>query len=73
MFTVAPPMPEKPKRKDKAVKIARDLAAKAKIIADTRGISIAEYLSELLRPHVLKDWPKALRQLDTPPDEAAHN
>ena len=62
-------MPEKKrKRKDKAVKIARDLAAKAKVIADTRGISIAEYLSDLLRPLVQKDWPKAVREMDTPPD-----
>lgn len=74
MFPVAPPMPEKkPKRKDKAVKIERGLATKAKIIADARGISAAEYLSELLRPHILKDWPKAIKELDAPPDAAGHN
>jgi hypothetical protein len=53
-------------RNDKAVKIARDLATKAKVIADTLEISIAEYLSDILRPHIEKDWPKALKRLDGP-------
>lgn len=52
------------KRNDKAVKISRDLAVKAKVIAETRGISIAEYLTDLLRPMVERDWPKALKKID---------
>ncbi len=48
------------KRNDKAVKIDRTLATKAKMIAESRGISVAEYLSGLLRAPIEKDWPKAI-------------
>lgn len=59
-------MPKK-SRDDKTVKIDRVLAAKAKLIAEANGISVAEYLSELLRPHIDKDWPKAVKSLDRQP------
>jgi hypothetical protein len=59
----------KPKRQDKAVKIARDIATKAKLIAETRGQTVAEYLSGLLRPLVERDWPKAVRQIEQPPED----
>jgi hypothetical protein len=64
----APPMPrrDKPKRDDKAVKIDRGLAMKSKLIAETRRITVAEYLSELLRAPIDRDWQKAARQLGTP-------
>ncbi len=54
------------RRNDKAVKIARDLATKAKVIAETSDpqLTIAEYLSGLLRPLIERDWPKALRRLE---------
>lgn len=64
---VAAPMahPPKPKRNDKAVKIERDLAVKASVIAEQLGYdSMAEYLSDLLRPLIERDWPKALKTLD---------
>lgn len=56
--------PKPTRRDDKAVKIARDLAVKAKLISESKGMTIAEYLSGLLRPHIDKDWPKALGALD---------
>ena len=56
--------PSKKPRNDKAVKIRRVLANKAKIIAETKGIPIAEYLSDLLEAQIEKDWPKALAVLD---------
>jgi hypothetical protein len=59
---------DKHKRSDKAVKIARDLAVKAKMIAETRNITIAEYLSGLLRPLIEKDWPRAVQQLNDSDD-----
>jgi len=76
MPPVAEPMPKqnKPKRDDKAVKIERALATKAAIIAEQLGFdSMAEYLSEKLRPHIEQDWPKALKKLDagTSPDSPA--
>jgi hypothetical protein len=64
MLAVAMPRSNKPKRNDKAVKIDRDLAVKAKVIADQLGFSsAAEYLSGLLRPLIERDWPKALKKL----------
>jgi hypothetical protein len=57
-------MSDEKKRNDKAVKIARDLATKAKVIAESRGITIADYLSPLLRPHIEKDWPKAIKAIE---------
>jgi hypothetical protein len=58
------PRTGRPKRDDKAVKIARDLAVRAKMIADTQGITIAEYLSGLLRPLIERDFPRAMKRLD---------
>ncbi len=55
---------ESKKRNDKAVKIAKDLATKAKVIAESRGISAAEYLSDILRPRIEKDWPGAIKAID---------
>jgi hypothetical protein len=64
--TAEPTMPKssKPKRDDKAVKIDRGVALKAKMIADTRKITVAEYLSDLLRPLVDRDFPPALKSLN---------
>ena len=50
-----------PKRNDKTVKIERDLGTMAGLIAETKGISTAEYLSKLLRPLIERDWPKAVQ------------
>ena len=56
----------KPKRNDKAVKIERRLADKAAVIAKQLGYeSMAEYLSDLVRPGIEKDWPKALKKLES--------
>ena len=72
------PMPKKPgpPRDDKAVKIERDLAVKAGVIAEQFGFdSIAEYLSALLRPPIEKDWPEALKRLESsrPKSEKKHS
>lgn len=62
---VPPKMPKKKQRRDdQAVKLDRRLVAKAQLIAKVRGISVAEYLSELVRPHIEKDFPKALSSLN---------
>ncbi len=58
----------KPKRDDKAVKIDRDLARRGKFIADSLGMTLAEYLSGLLKAPIDRDWQKALKQRqDLPP------
>jgi hypothetical protein len=58
------------KRQDKAVKIERILATKAKMIAESRGISVAEYLSDLLRAPIERDWPKAIKAIDAQSEKA---
>lgn len=50
-------------RNDRAVKIASDVAQKAKIVADVRGLTITEYLTELLRPLVERDLGPAIQQI----------
>jgi predicted HicB family RNase H-like nuclease len=44
------------KRNDRPVKIDASVYRKAQIVAAGKGISLAEYLSELLRPLVNKDY-----------------
>jgi hypothetical protein len=43
-------------RNDLAVKLDADVAKKAKHVAINRGITLAEYLSELVRPLVERDF-----------------
>lgn len=55
--------PTMPKRNDLAVKIDSSIVLKAKMIASKRSITMAEYLSELLRPHVDRDYAKLGEQI----------
>ena len=55
-------MPRKTKRDDEPVKLDRKVLAVARIVAATKGISLAEYLSETLRPIVQKDHDDYIRQ-----------
>jgi hypothetical protein len=43
------------KRKDVAVKIDVEVIAEAKMVAASRGVTLAEYLSDMLRPIVRRD------------------
>lgn len=54
---------EKPKRDDAAVKIDRTLTDKAKFVASRKGVTMAEYLSELIRAPVERDFTKAIREM----------
>ncbi len=51
--TGRPPTSE---RDDIVVKLDRAVAAQARYIAETRGISMAEYLTEALRPIAARDF-----------------
>jgi hypothetical protein len=51
-------------RDDKTVKLDRAVVHKAKFIADIRGQSLAEYLTEIVKPIVDRDWPKALKRMN---------
>jgi hypothetical protein len=55
--------PEKGKRDDVAVKIDRTLADKAKLVASRRGLTLAEYLTELNRPAIERDFAKVIREM----------
>jgi hypothetical protein len=58
-------MPKKkgPRRDDQAVKIERAIAQQAKFIADRRDLTLGEYLSELLRADVRRDWEKEVKKM----------
>ena len=51
-------------RGDVSIKFDKILARKAKAISDARGISRAQYLSELARPMIDKDYAKLMRELE---------
>ena len=48
--------PKTSTRDDVAVKLDRKLVEKARQVADLRGISLAEYLSEIARDQVDRDF-----------------
>jgi hypothetical protein len=55
------------KRNDVQVKVDAQVATHARMVAAARGITIAEYVSELLRPLVLRDLEiETKRQLKGP-------
>lgn len=51
------------KKENTSVKLATDVWRKAKVIAHSKGVHMSTYLSDLLRPLVNKDYPKALQKL----------
>jgi hypothetical protein len=55
--------PEKPGGEGTVVRMASDLVAKAKYLAAQRGIPLSDYLSELLRPVIEREFRKAGREL----------
>jgi hypothetical protein len=56
--------PKKPSGKGKAVRIDPDLASKARIVALRRAIPLSDYLSEVLRAPITRDYRKTLQELD---------
>lgn len=51
--------PATSERDDVTVKIDRKVKSKAQYVADQRGIPLAEYLSEIVRPVAERDFAKA--------------
>jgi Meiotically Up-regulated Gene 113 (MUG113) protein len=45
-------------------RIAPDLASKARLIVGDRGVDLSEYLSEILRPRITKDYAAMIRKLE---------
>jgi hypothetical protein len=50
-------------RNDLAVKMAADIVKKAKHVAINRGITLAEYLSERVRPLVEQDFEQEMTKM----------
>lgn len=48
-------------RDDISVKMDRATVARARFVADVKGISLAEYLTEAARPVIQKDFEKATK------------
>jgi hypothetical protein len=46
------------------VRIASDLASKARLIVGDRGVDLADYLSDILRPRIMKDYAAMIRKLE---------
>ena len=54
---------DKFKRDDVAVKLDRELTDKAKLVASRKRITLAEYMTELSRPTIEKDFAKVIREM----------
>jgi hypothetical protein len=49
-------------RDDITVKVDRKVAARARFVAESRGLTLAEYFSEILRPVVERDFERTLKE-----------
>ena len=56
--------PKSSDRQDVSIKFDRVLAGRARLIAQGRGIPMAEYLSESARPIIDRDYSKLMRELE---------
>ncbi len=54
--------PKTSTRDDVVARIDRGVIAKARYVAETRKVPLAEYLSEILRPVVMRDFEKTTKQ-----------
>jgi hypothetical protein len=54
---------DKSRRDDIAVKVDRTLADKARFVASRRGMTLAEYLTGLIRNPVERDFAKEIREM----------
>lgn len=52
------------KRDDVAVKIDRTLVSMAKFVANRRGVTLAEFVTDMLRPGVEREWGKEVKKIE---------
>jgi hypothetical protein len=57
--------PKKAKRDDVAAKVDRTIIHKAKFVAERKGVTLAELLSELLKNPVEREFLKAVREAES--------
>ncbi len=60
----------RPKRNDLGVKIEADIVRKARTLCDWKDIVMAQYLSDILRDQVNRDFDKFRREIN--PDTKRH-
>lgn len=58
------PKPEGVKRDDTTMKVDRFVAERARIAASFKGLSLSEYVSEILRPIVNRDIQEGYRKME---------
>ena len=58
--------PKTSERQDVSIKFDKQLAGMARLISQGRGKSMAEYLEDLTKPLIEKDYAKLLRELAPP-------
>lgn len=63
MTQVLASMTDKAKPEDKAVKIERLIAERAQTVSKAKGITIREYLSDMVREQVNRDYTVTLQKL----------
>ena len=56
--------PKSSDRQDVSIKFDKVLAGRARLISQGRGVSMAEYLSEAVRPIIDRDYAKLMRKLE---------
>ena len=62
--TLMPRRKNQSKRNDRAVKIDAEVVGQAKHVCEHRGISLAEYLSSILKLPVAADFEKFKREIN---------
>lgn len=58
---------EVPPLQDACIKFDKTLAGKARLISQGRGITMTEYLTEMTRPIIDRDYAKLMRELEGGP------
>jgi hypothetical protein len=61
---MAKTQPKRRRRDDMTVKIDRGIGSRAKMVAAARKITLAEYLSEITRATVDRDFAKEMRHIE---------
>lgn len=57
--------PSKPAGSGRPVRVADDVVSMARRVADFQGVALSDYLSDLLRPGVSKDYGAMLKKLES--------
>jgi hypothetical protein len=65
--------PKGDKRRDAVVKLDMIIVGKAQMVAKARGTSLAEYLSEIIRGPVDRDFLGIMKQMEAESDAASES